>query len=114
MLSGGWYRKIFDRYANKGQAMREGSDKRSHRRFRTSKRIWSGFTQPIGVELDELCVRTRYTGWHILRYEEGVGRRDRGAGWRRVVDTNTPDLNLRAGEHVRAEVAAIVAIFILF
>ena len=49
-----------------------------------------------------------------MRYEEGVGRRDRGAGWRRVVDTNTPDLNLRAEEHGWAKVAAIVAIFILF
>ena len=94
--------------------MKEGSDKRSHRRFRTSKRILYVGTQPIGVEFDELCVRTRYTGWHILRYEEGVGRRDSGAGWRRVVDTNTPDLVLRVGGHVRAEVAGFVAIFILF
>ena len=96
--------------------MREGPDKRSHRRFHTSKRIWSGFTQAIGVEFDELCVRTRYTEWHILRYEEGVGRsrRDNGAGWRRVVDTNTPDLILRVGGHARAEVAGFVAIFILY
>ena len=94
--------------------MREGSDKRPHRRFHTSKRIWPGFTQPFGVELDELCLLTRYTGWHILRYEEGVGRGDSGARWRRVVDTNTPDLILRAGGHVRAEVAGFVAIFILF
>ncbi len=82
--------------------MKGGSGKRSHRRFRTSKRIWSGFTQPIGVEFDELCLRTRYTGWHILRYEEGVRRRRRYMGWRGVVDTNTPDLILRAGGHVVA------------
>ena len=94
--------------------MREGSDKRSHRRFRTSKRILSVGTQPIGVEFDELCVRTRYTGWNILRYEEGAGWRYKHAGWRRVVDINTPDLIMRAEEHVWAEVAAIVAIFILF
>ena len=94
--------------------MREGSDKRSHRRFHTSKRIWYGFTQAIGVEFDELCVRTRYTGWNILRYEEGVGRGDSGVGWRRVVDTNTPDLILRAGGHVWAEEVGFVAIFILF
>ena len=114
VLSGGYYRKIFGRYANKGQAIREGSDKRSHRRFRTSKRILSVGTQPIGVEFDELCVRTRYTGWNILRYEEGVGRRRRYMGWRWVVDTNTPNLILRVGGHVRAEVAGFVAIFILF
>ena len=54
VLSGGWYRKIFHEYANKGQARREGSGKRAHRRFYTSKRIWSGFTQPIVVEFDEL------------------------------------------------------------
>ena len=94
--------------------MKGGPGKRSRRHFCTSNRIWSGLSKPIGVQFDELYLRTRYTGWHILRYEEGVGRRDRGAGWRRVVDTNTPDLNLRAGEHVRAKVAAIVAILILF
>ena len=94
--------------------MRRGSGKRSHRRFCTSNRIWSGLSKPIGVQVDELCLRTRYTGWHILRYEEGVGRRDRGAGWRRVVDANTPDLILGAKEHVRAEIADIVAILILF
>ena len=113
MLSGGWYRKIFDRYANKGQAMREGSDKRSHRRFRTSKRILSGGTQPIGVEFDELCVRTRYTGWHILRYDKDVGMADRGAVRRRVVDTNTPDQILGAEDHVEAELAPIVTILVL-
>ena len=113
MLSGGWYRKIFDRYANKGQAMREGSDKRSHRRFRTSKRILSVGTQPIGVKFDELCVRTRYTGWNILRYVEGVARRRRYMKWRRMVDRNTPDLILRAGGHVWAEEEGFVAILIL-
>ena len=71
-------------------------------------------TQPIGVEFDELCVRTRYTGWNILRYEEGVARRRRYMGWRGVVDTNTPDLIFRAGGHVWAEEAGFVAIFILF
>ena len=114
MFYGGWHRKIFDRYANKGQTMREGSDKRTHRRFRTSKRILSGGTQPIGVEFDELCVRTRYTGWNIFRYEEGVEEHLALRRRRRVVDTNTPDLILRAGGHVRAEVAGFVAIFILF
>ena len=95
--------------------MKGGSGKRSHRHFCTSNRIWSGLSKPIGVQFDELCLRTRYTGWHILRYEEGVGRGDSGTRWRRVVDTNTPDLILRAGGHVRAEEAGFVAIcFILF
>jgi hypothetical protein len=48
-----------------------------------------------------------------LRYEEGVGVGDRGAGWRRVVDTNTPDLILGAEDLILAELAAIVAILIL-
>jgi hypothetical protein len=48
-----------------------------------------------------------------LRYEEGVGRRDRGAGRRQVVDTNTPDQILGAEDHVEAELVAIVAILIL-
>ena len=34
--------------------MRVGSNEDAHRRFYTSKRIWSGFTQPIVVEFDEL------------------------------------------------------------
>ena len=93
--------------------MREGSDKRAHRRFHTSKRIWSGLTQPIGVEFDEMYLLTRYTGWDILRYEEDVGRPSRGTGWRRVVDTNTPDQILGAEDLVEAELAAIVAILIL-
>jgi hypothetical protein len=56
VLSGGKYRRTFDGYANKGRAMREGLEKRAHRRFRTSKRIWSGLSKPIGVEFDELCL----------------------------------------------------------
>ena len=113
VLPGGCYRKIFHEYANKGQARREGSGKRAHRRFHTSKRIWSGFTQPIGVEFDEMCLLTRYTGWDILRYEEDVGMADRGAVRRRVVDTNTPDQILGAEDHVEAELAPIVTILVL-
>ena len=94
--------------------MREGSDKRAHRRFHTSKPICSGSSKPIGVQVDVLCLLTRYTGWHILRYEEDVGMADRGAVRRRVVDTNTPDLILRAGGDVGAKVAGFVAIFIMF
>ena len=93
--------------------MRRGSGKRSHRRFCTSNRIYFGLSKPIGVQLDELCLRTRYTGWHILRYEKDVGRPSRGTGRRRVVDTNTPDQILGAEDLVEAELAAIVAIFIL-
>ena len=47
-----------------------------------------------------------------MRYEEGVGKEDSDTGWRRVVDTNTPDLILRAGGHVWAEQAGFVAIVI--
>ena len=71
--------------------MREGSDKRPHRRFHTSKPIYSGLSKPIGVQVDVLCLLTRYTGWHILRYDKGSANREEGAGWRWVVDTNTPD-----------------------
>ena len=56
---------------------------------------------------------TRYTGWDILRYEEDVGAADKCAGRRRVVDTNTPDQILGAEDLILAELAAIVAIFIL-
>ena len=79
MLPGGWYRKIFERYANKGRVMREGSEKRAYHRIRTSKRMWSGLTKSIGVEFDELCLRTRFTGCHIMRYEGGVSGSDRRA-----------------------------------
>jgi hypothetical protein len=93
--------------------MREGSDKRAHRRFHTSKPICSGSSKPIGVQVDVLCLLTRYTGWHILRYEEDVGMADRGAVRRRVVDTNTPDQILGAEDHVEAELAPIVTILVL-
>ena len=94
--------------------MREGSDKRPHRRFHTSKRICFGLSKPIGVQVDELCLLTTYTERHILRYEEGLQGSERGARWRRVVDTNTPDLILGAGEHVEPELGGMVAMFILF
>ena len=94
--------------------MREGSDKRSHRRIRTSKRICSGLVKLIRLEFDALCLLTTYTGRHIMCYEGGVGGSKRPAAWRRVIDTNTPDLILGAGEHVQVEVAGIVAIFSLF
>jgi len=94
--------------------MKGGSGKRSHRHFCNSNRVSSGLSKLIGVQFDELCLLTRYTGWQILRYEEGVGRGDSDTGWRQVVDTNTPDLILRAGGHVWAEEAGFVAIFILF
>ena len=113
MLPGGCYRKIFHEYANKGQARREGSGKRAHRRFHTSKRIWSGLTQPIGVEFDEMCLLTRYTGWHILRYDKDVGMADRGAVRRRVGDTNTPDQILGAEDLILGAEDLIAAIFIL-
>ena len=93
--------------------MREGSDKRPHRRFHTSKPICSGLSKPIGVQVDVLCLLTRYTGWDILRYEEDVGMADKGAGRRRVVDTNTPDQILGAEDHVEAELAPIVTILVL-
>ena len=93
--------------------MREGSDKRAHRRFHTSKPICSGSSKPIGVQVDVLCLLTRYTGWDILRYEEDVGMADKCAGRRRVVDTNTPDQILGAEDHVEAELAPIVTILVL-
>ena len=90
--------------------MRRGSGKMFHRRFCTSNRIWPGLSKPIGVQVDVLCLLTRYKGWHILRYEEDVGMADKCAGRRRVVDTNTPNQILGAEDHVEAELAPIVTI----